>query len=127
MGAFVNATKSNRPEATATAVPDYRRWNRFKINLHLTVAPLVAGARKIIPGYGRNLGEGGICAFIPAPLSNGDLLELEFQFPGSSMKAKVRGKIRSSERFTYNIEFVDVDDRVAQLVAGACRTLAVVQ
>ena len=43
------------------------------------------------------------------------------------MKAKVRGKIRSSERFTYNIEFVDVDDRVTQLIAGACRALGVVQ
>ena len=109
------------------ANPDFRRWNRFKINLHLTVAPLVAGSKKIIPGYGRNLGEGGICAFIPAPLSNGDLLEMELQFPGSSMKATVRGKIRSSERFTYGIEFIDVDDRIMQLINGACRTLAVVQ
>ena len=127
MGVSVNATKTNRPETMASAAPDFRRWNRFKINLHLTVAPLVAGSKRIIPGYGRNLGEGGICAFIPAPLSAGDLLELELQFPGSSMKAKVRGKIRSSERFTYNIEFVDVDDRVTQLIAGACRALAVVQ
>ncbi|HKW74195.1 MAG TPA: PilZ domain-containing protein, partial [Terriglobales bacterium] len=116
-----------RPESVASAAPDFRRWNRFKINLHLTVAPLVAGSKRIIPGYGRNLGEGGICAFIPAPLPAGDLLELELQFPGSSMKAKVRGKIRSSERFTYNIEFVDVDDRVTQLIAGACRALGVVQ
>jgi hypothetical protein len=127
MGVSVNATKTNRPETMASGAPDFRRWNRFKINLHLTVAPLVAGSKKIIPGYGRNLGEGGICAFIPAPLSNGELLELELQFPGSSMKAKVRGKIRSADRFTYGIEFVDVDDRVTQLIAGACRALAVVQ
>jgi hypothetical protein len=127
MGVSVNATKTNRPESSAAAIPDFRRWNRFKINLHLTVAPLLAGTKRIIPGYGRNLGEGGICAFIPAPLSAGDLLELELQFPGSSMKAKVRGKIRSAERFTYGIEFVDVDDRVTQLISGACRTLAVVQ
>lgn len=126
MGVSVNATKT-RPELMASAAPDFRRWNRFKINLHLTVAPLVAGGNRIIPGYGRNLGEGGISAFIPAPFSAGALLELEFQFPGSSMKATVRGKVRTAERFTYGIEFVDVDDRVMQLIAGACRALAVVQ
>jgi hypothetical protein len=127
MGVPVNATKTNRPESMASAAPDFRRWNRFKINLHLTVAPLIAGAKRVIPGYGRNLGEGGICAFVPAPLSAGDLLEVELQFPGSSMKATVRGKVRSADRFTYGIEFIDVDDRVNQLISGACRTLAVVQ
>ena len=127
MGVAVNTTKTNRPDPLASAALDFRRCNRFKINLHLTVAPLIAGAKRIIPGYGRNLGEGGICAFVPAPLSLGDLLELELQFPGSSMKAKVRGKVRSADRFTYGIEFVDVDDRVDQLIAGACRALAVVQ
>ena len=127
MGVPVNATKTDRPETMASAAPDFRRCNRFKINLHLTVAPLVAGSKRIIPGYGRNLGEGGISAFIPAPLALGDLLEVELQFPGSSMKATVRGKVRTADRFTYGIEFVDVDDRVTQLISGACRALAMVQ
>jgi PilZ domain len=102
---------------------DMRRSQRHKINLHVMVSTLVRGINKLIPAYGRNLGEGGMCVFVPAQLSLGDVVDLAVQFPGAETKTVVRGRIRGVERFNYSIEFTSVDERTRQLIADSCQLL----
>ena len=102
---------------------DMRRSQRYKINLHVMVSTLVRGINKLIPAYGRNLGEGGICLFVPAQLALGDLVELVLSLPGAKSKLAVRGRVKSVERFNYSIEFTGIDERTRQAIADSCRLL----
>jgi PilZ domain len=102
---------------------DMRRSRRYKINLHVMVSTLVRGINKLIPAYGRNLGEGGISLFVPAQLALGNLVELAMNLPGGNGKIAVRGRIRSVERFNYSIEFTGIDERTRRAIADSCRLL----
>jgi hypothetical protein len=113
-------------KATATPVPpeqDLRRSPRYKVNLHVLVSALVQGAHKLIPAYGRNIGEGGMCVFVPAQLALGDLIELSLRLPGMVDKVAFRARIRNVERFNYSIEFAALDERARQNISASCRFL----
>jgi Tfp pilus assembly protein PilZ len=115
---------TERAEATPVCeAQDMRRTRRYKINLHVMVSTLVRGINKLIPAYGRNLGEGGICLFVPAQLALGDLVELVLSLPGAKSKLAVRGRVKSVERFNYSIEFTGIDERTRQAIADSCRLL----
>jgi len=103
---------------------DLRRSQRYKINLHVIVSTFVRGISKLIPGYARNLCEGGMCVFVPAQLKLGDAVEIALQLPGANDKVAVRGQIKSAERFNYSIEFRCVDERIQRAIAESCRRLA---
>jgi len=103
---------------------DMRRSQRYKINLHVIISTLVRGINKLIPGYGRNLCEGGICVFVPAQLRPGDAVEIALQLPGAQGKVALRGRIKSVARFDYSIEFTLMDELTRQAIADSCKCLA---
>ena len=103
--------------------PEMRRSQRYKINLHVIISTFVQGISKLIPGYGRNLGEGGMCVFVPAPLKIGDAVEIALQLPGAQAKVALRGRVKSVERFNYSIEFTPIDERARGAILDACRAL----
>jgi len=102
---------------------DMRRLRRYKINLHMMVSAFARGINKLMPAYGRNLCEGGICVFVPARLAPGDAVEMALQLPGAKARVALRGRIKSVERFYYSIEFTSIDERTRQVIADSCRML----
>lgn len=117
--------ESNGAVASAhlNEVPDMRRAQRYKINLHVIISTLVRGINKLIPGYGRNLGEGGICVFVPAQLRPGDAVEIALKLPGAKDKVAVCGRIRGVDRFNYSIEFTGLDEWTRRAISESCRKL----
>ena len=103
---------------------DMRRSQRYKINLHVIISTLVRGINKLIPGYGRNLCEGGICVFVPAQLRPGDAVEIALQLPGAQGKSALQGRIKSAARFDYSIEFTLMDEPTRKAIADSCKRLA---
>ena len=87
-----------------------RRSRRYSINTHLKILRFVNGAKKIIPGYARKISMGGMAVFIPAQLSRGETVEIEFAFPGFKERLAVHGVVRSTDKFQYGVKFINVDD-----------------
>ena len=103
---------------------DLRQSPRYKINTHLKISRAVNGVTKIIPGYARNISEGGIGAFVPGQLSIGETVAIEFAFPRSKTIIAVRAVVRAIDRFHYNLEFVGLDETARQLIADCGALLA---
>jgi PilZ domain len=94
-----------------------RQSPRYRINTHLKILRFVKGAKKIIPGYAQKISEGGMAAFIPAQLSMGETLEIEFAFPGFHERLTVHGVVRTTDKFQYGVKFINVDDATMRTIA----------
>ena len=89
---------------------DLRGADRRKINMHLKISTTVAGARKLIPGYARDISDSGLAAFIPAQLPLGHLVEIEFSLPRSSQNVIARAVVRTVNKFHYGLEFIALEE-----------------
>src|SRR5258708_37763770 len=94
-----------------------RQSRRYRINTDLKIFRFVNGAKKIIPGYARKINEGGMAAFIPAQLSKGEKLEIEFTFPGFHERLTVHGVVRTTDKFQYGVKFIHVDDATMRTIS----------
>jgi hypothetical protein len=82
----------------------------------LKILRFVNGTKKIIPGYARKISAGGMAVFIPAQLSRGETLEIEFSFPGFNERLAVHGVVRSTDKFQYGVKFINVDDATMRTI-----------
>ena len=96
---------------------DLRQSRRYSINTHLKILRSVNGEQKFIPGYARNISTGGMAAFVPAQLTIGEKLEIQFAFPGSPESFTVAGVVRTVERWQHGIEFIKLDNAIERIIA----------
>ena len=102
---------------TLRSKSDLRQSRRYSINTHLKILRSVNGEQKIIPGYARNISTGGIAAFVPAQLTIGERLEIQFAFPGFPESLTVAGVVRTVERWQHGIEFIKLDGATERMIA----------
>lgn len=110
--------------APASPKLDLRGSDRRKINLHLKISTTVAGARKLIPGYARDISDSGLAAFIPAQLPLGHTLEIEFSLPRSSQNVMARAVVRAANKFHYGLEFIALEEAVKEQLRNIAQSFA---
>ena len=103
---------------------DLRGSDRQKINLHLKISTTMAGVRKLIPGYARNISDSGMGAFIPAQLPLGHTVEIEFSLPRSSQNVMARAIVRAVNKFHYGLEFVALEETAREQLRNIAQSHA---
>ena len=98
-----------------------RRAPRTDINMHLKVVRTVAGVKKLVPGYARNISEGGMGVFVPAQLALDERVEVTFTLPGIDKELTVNAIVRTIEKFQYGLEFTRLDEVARGILVGHCR------
>lgn len=114
-------TQSEITSAIHAAKSNLRRTPRSAIHMHLKIYRTIAGEKKLIPGYARNISEGGVAAFVPGHLATDERLEVQFTLPGTKTELTVKAIVRTVERFQYGLEFVKLEEGVRQLIAEHCQ------
>jgi hypothetical protein len=114
-------TQSESTTAVHAAKRNLRQTQRSAINMHLKIYRTIAGEKKLIPGYARNISEGGLAAFVPGHLSTDEWVQVEFTLPGTKTELTVKAIVRTADKFQYGLEFVKLEERVRQLIAQHCQ------
>jgi hypothetical protein len=82
----------------------HRRWQRYHVDLPVSVVLLEGMSRMVVPGRATEISEGGMALYAglirPKP---GDLMEVEFQTPSY---ARVAGIIRNRACFCFGLELL---------------------
>jgi c-di-GMP-binding flagellar brake protein YcgR len=100
--------------------PEARRWTRHKIDVRLKVSFLNDGKDTAAFGRANSLSLGGIGAYIPCSIPVGETVSLELTFPHTSTEARLRAVIRSCEGFRYGLEFVEISNRIQEMIVQNC-------
>jgi c-di-GMP-binding flagellar brake protein YcgR len=103
---------------------DLRQTPRRKIHTHLKISRMIDGQKKLVPGYVRNISEGGIAAFVPGQLSVGEVVELEFTIPNLGKIIAERARVRTVEIFQHGLEFVGLSELSRRAIAAYCCPVA---
>ncbi len=116
---------STQPDITTAvhaAKRNLRRTPRSGINMHLKIYRTIAGEKKLVPGYARNISEGGLAAFVPGHLSVDERLQVQFRLPKTNTELTVTAIVRTIEKFHYGLEFAKLEEHARQLIVEHCRT-----
>jgi len=95
-----------------------RAFPRFLLDIRL----LIRGA-EILHGRSKDLGEGGVGATIPGDIPIGEVVELEFQLPGSHEPLTFKAEVRYRQGFQYGFRFLHPTERQRELIRRATRNL----
>jgi c-di-GMP-binding flagellar brake protein YcgR len=120
---MLSTLKNLRPSATEPKL-DLRQTPRRKIHTHLKISRTIDGQKKLVPGYVRNISEGGIAAFVPGQLSVGEVVELEFTIPDLEKTIRERARVRTIEVFHHGLEFVALSEFSRRVIAAYCCPIA---
>jgi hypothetical protein len=111
----------NQPEMKQSPVPtELRRHPRFKLNTDIHVYSRSAG---LLTGHTIDISESGISAMLKLELSEGELVQLEFELP--SGQVAIRALVRHRMAFRYGFQFVEPDPEGA--IKVTCSRLAALQ
>jgi hypothetical protein len=83
----------------------FRRWQRYRLNLPISLLFTHDGTTKIMSGRGNDMSEGGVLVFAGLELKTGDEVSIEFTPPYSS-PVRARGVVRHRRGYNYGIEFI---------------------
>lgn len=90
--------------------------------MHLKIYRTIAGEKKLIPGYARNISEGGLAAFVPGHLSTDEWVQVEFTLPGTKTELTVKAIVRTADKFQYGLEFVKLDQAARSAITAHCES-----
>ena len=94
--------------------PIVRKSSRFLIDLRL----LVRTSSYSDPLHGRtsNLSEGGLGGTIAGDISMGDIVELEFQMPGTERSLRIMAEVRYRQGFQYGFRFINAAPEQVEII-----------
>ena len=113
-----------------TKRPDYsiqRRWKRHKVEMRLKVFLKQDGPQKFTFAQGSDISEGGLAAYIPLELAQGESVEIEFIFPYSKSTVRVVAVVRNKNGFRYGMEYSKIDPTDWDLLVRTLKTLELTQ
>lgn len=100
-----------------------RRWERFKVNVRVSVALTRDGTKLEFAGTAHDVSAGGMALFLPNELRVGETVFITFSLPYSK-DLGVYGVIRNRSNFEYGVEFRSVTSQVKADLERNCRALA---
>ena len=102
--------------------PDRRRSPRLDLDISLIARPTKNRSR-VIQGRINDMSSSGISALIAAELHLGDVLELQFGLPYTSVVVLLEAAVRRREGYRYGLEFVRVIASDREKINKACVVL----
>ncbi len=84
----------------------FRRWQRYRLNVPISVIFVHDGGTKIVSGRGNDMSEGGVLVFAGMELKTGDEVAIEFMPPYSQGPVRARGIVRHRRGYNYGVEFI---------------------
>jgi hypothetical protein len=84
----------------------FRRWQRYRLNLPISVIYVHDSGTKIVSGRGNDMSEGGVLVFAGMELKTGDEVAIEFMPPYSNGPVRARGIVRHRRGYNYGVEFL---------------------
>lgn len=96
-----------------------RAFPRFLLDVRLTIR-----TKEILNGRTKDVGEGGLGATIPGTIEKGEIVELEFQLPGTTEPLRFKSEVRYSQGFQYGFRFLHPTDQQREIIRKAARDLA---
>src|SRR5215470_16995136 len=102
------------------AWPVTRKFGRFLIDLRLIVR-----GKTTLHGRTKNLGEGGMGATVAGDLNLGEIVELQFQVPGSPDPLVIRVEVRYRQGFQYGFKFIGATEEQLAIIRSATRELSI--
>jgi c-di-GMP-binding flagellar brake protein YcgR len=118
-GALANLTLAGDPA-------DRREWMRLDLDVSLVARPTKNRSR-VIQGRIIDISCGGIRAAIAAALQVGDVLELEFNLPYTSVLVRPEAVVRYRTHYQYGLEFALLVAADQEKIEQACAVLALLQ
>jgi len=109
--------------ASAGKAREARRWERYDLQIPVTVCVLLNGERCSFRGEASDISRGGMGLFAARNLDLGATLQLEFLVPYNAKELSVRGVIRNRRGFSYGIEFVHPTHYQQQTIERTCQVL----
>ena len=79
-----------------------RRWRRLQVDLPIQLYVRNGDSQIVVPGRATEISEGGMGFCAGIDLNPGDLLEVQFEEPGT----RVMGVIRSRAAYSFGLEFL---------------------
>lgn len=113
---------NNQCAGTASrTIPHLRRQPRFKFEVDISVRSRSCG---VLNGRSVDISESGLAAIMVIEAPVGEVVELEFALPFSSVT--IRAVVRQKNAFRHGFEFID-SDSAHEGIRRTCRDLAVQQ
>jgi len=101
--------------------PVTREYLRYVIDLRLVVR-----TSEKLYGRSKDLGDGGMGATVAGDIPIGELVELEFQLPGTEDPITMYAEVRYRQGFQYGFRFVNPSDRQKEIIRRATRSLPMI-
>ena len=101
--------------------PVTREYLRYVIDLRLVVR-----TSEKLYGRTKDLGDGGLGATVAGDIPIGELVELEFQLPGTEDPMTMYAEVRYRQGFQYGFRFVNPNERQKEIIRRATRSLPMI-
>lgn len=116
-------TTAPSPKTARTDWRRHRRFNRYKLDIRVTITRDCDGKQEVLNGRCRHLGEGGLGAVLAGELPCNDLVGLEFTLPGSTQPMRMRATVRFRHGFHHGFEFLTITPGQLETIRKAEKTL----
>lgn len=112
------STSSTEPRTPA------RRSPRHKVSLAVSLFAVTQQRKYALQGRSHDLSAEGMAVYIPAELSRGQMVQVEFVLPDSQLRLGVDGIVRDSKGFRCGLEFHNLSPADQLALARYCEQLA---
>jgi len=97
-----------------------RHWERFHLDLRITVEAVVRGRPAVIYGRTSDISEGGLGAVIPESLSPDDEINIRLPIGRDAADVTLRAVVRHRRGFYHGCEFFSVSEEDRAAIRAAC-------
>ncbi len=101
----------------------HRRFNRYKLDIRVTVTRGIESKREVVNGRCRHLGEGGLGAILAGELPVNEPVGLEFTLPGHNDPLKMRAAVRYRHGFHHGFEFLTLAPSQLETIRKVAKSL----
>jgi c-di-GMP-binding flagellar brake protein YcgR len=111
----------------AHATGDDRRFTaRFKVDLKVRVQIRSGSTSRTVHGQASDISNGGLALYLPADLTVGETIELEFILPYTTSSVTTLAVVRNRRSYQYGVEYVNLLPSAGAAIRRACVSLALV-
>lgn len=85
-----------------------RRHPRYRANFQVTASYLAGNQYKKFEGHCSDLSESGLGMLLATDIGNGEVVGLNFSFPGANKGMELRAVVRYRRGYHYGFEFLSI-------------------
>ncbi len=113
----------SRKQVTDQIARRRRRHARYRDNFRVIVSYLANHYQKL-DGHCSDLSEAGIGILLATEMNNGEVVDLSFSLPGSSLPWELRAVVRYRRGYHYGFEFLSLTNEQQEALRNYLKGLA---